>query len=375
MDNQKKILVISDSFKGTMSSYEIGMLVSDFYKKKNHIASFIPISDGGEGFLDTMEYILNNHKKSLGLKSNVKRITLKVNDANFNLNEATCLYDEIEKTLYVELAEASGISKLKKEDLKAMKASTYGTGELIKHAILNNDVKRIILGIGGSATSDMGSGMLEAMGVKFYDENRNLLTHLANETLSKIDYIDFDEFNKLIENISFETLTDVTNPLLGEKGSIRVFAPQKGATAEMLGVMETNFIKFLNVLNKTLNKNLQEFEGAGAAGGVGFTMKYLFGSKIDSGIKKILEMIDFERTVLMYDVVITGEGSYDAQSLGGKVISGIKMYNPKQLIIICGKSDLVESNVYSIVPTVATINESLNRPKQCLEKLLETIKL
>lgn len=373
--SKKKLLVISDSFKGTMSSYEIGMLVSSYYQKKNYISTFIPISDGGEGFLDSMEYILLNHKNPTISKNDIKKLTLKVHDASFNLVFATCLIDKTDDTLYVELAEASGIAKLKKEELMAMKASTYGTGELIKYAILNENIKRVVLGIGGSATSDMGSGMLEAMGVKFYDSNHNLLTSLANETLSKVDHIELDEFNDLIKDISFETLTDVINPLLGENGSISVFAPQKGATSKMLPLMEENFKKFLKVLNNTFKKELEEFEGSGAAGGVGFTMKHLFNSKIDSGIQKILRMIDFSSLVKEYDVVITGEGSYDAQSLGGKVISGIKEYKPKQLIIICGKSDIEDGTVYKIVPNVATIEESLNKPKESLEKLLETIKL
>lgn len=366
-----KILTISDSFKGTLSSYDVGSLVSNYFKKQNHHTKFIPISDGGEGFLDTIEYILDNtnHK--------IKQEKVEVFDANFDKTSSYYLFDEDTSTLYIELATASGIAKIKKEDLRAKTASTYGTGELLKYAILKNNVKEVIIGIGGSATSDMGSGMLEAMGMKFYDRDNNLLTHVANETLKNLARIDSTDFDLLIKNIKFITLTDVNNPLLGENGSIKIFAPQKGAKDDMLFEMEENFKKFVEVLKDNYQTNFEDFAGAGAgaSGGVGFTMKHLFKSEIQNGIDTILNLINFQSLVETYDVIITGEGKYDAQSKGGKVISGIKKYNPKRLIIVCGITDIKEAGVYAVVPVVATVEESMKNSKESLEKLLNKIKL
>lgn len=361
-----KILTISDSFKGTLSSNEIGRTISDFYIDKGHHATYLPISDGGEGFLDVIEYITKIEKK-----------TLTVKDAYLNPTSASYIIDEKNHIAYIELAEASGIAKLDKTKLKAPFATTYGLGELLKYVIQNYKLKKVVMGIGGSGTSDVGAGMLEAMGVEFIDDYGFIIKNMCNASLMKVKKVNTRRFNKLIKNIEFVTLTDVENPLLGNKGAIKVFSPQKGASEEDLFVMEKNVLHFYNMLMVTNKKTPKDFKKAGAAGGVGYAMKAFFNSSMESGIDTILKLVDLGKLVNEYDVVFTGEGRLDSQSLDGKVISGIAKYNPKRMIILCGQNKLLDSNmeVYSIVPDVATVEESMNNSKECLVKLLDKIKI
>ena len=361
-----KILVVSDSFKGSMSSKEVGMTICDYYRNHNLKAVYLPISDGGEGFLDAINYSLQLEKEHMS-----------VEDANFNNTEASYIIDQKNKIAYLELAQAIGLAKLDKDELNALYASSFGFGHLMKEIILKYKIKKIIIGIGGSATSDLGCGMLEALGVEFIDKDGFLIKKMCNAKLMKVKKIRTKSFEQLIKGIDFITLNDVTNPLLGTKGSIATFAKQKGASDNQLFLMEQNLSHIFKLLKNHYQENLVDFEGAGAAGGIGFIMRYFFNSEIKSGIDSILKMINFKQLVKEYDVIFTGEGCLDSQSLDGKVISGIKKYHPQRLIIICGQNKLIQAmkDVYSIVPTVATIEESLNNPISSLKKLLPLIKL
>lgn len=362
-----KILAICDSFKGTLSSTEVGKIICEYYNKEGHITKYFPIADGGEGFLEVIKVISNLEYKSMI-----------VNDPLFNNTNARYLYDENAKIAYIELAEASGITKIPNEKKDAIRSSTYGLGELLKKVITKHHPKKIIMGIGGSATTDMGTGMLEAMGVEFLDDNGFKLTKMNNLQLLKIRKINLNSFKKLIKGIEFITLTDVENPVLGKLGTVQVFALQKGAKNEHLMAMEQNVKHFYKcTLAKFSKQNPIDFPGAGAAGGVGYTMRYYFDSSIKSGIDTLLELINFSKLVKEYDVIFSGEGKIDSQTLNGKVISGVKKYYPKRLILIGGSSTIndVEDEIYTIVPTIATMEESIKNPSEMLKKLLSTIKL
>lgn len=359
-----KILTISDSFKGTLSSTKIGQIVTEYYQQQGHICEYIPISDGGEGFLDVIKYV-----------TGICESEIMVNDPLFRKTKARYLFDQKNKVAYVELAEASGLTKIEEDKRDAAIASTYGLGELIKFIINQKHPKKIVLGIGGSATSDGGCGMLEALGVEFFDANHFLLNKMNNIKLMQIKSMKTRRLERLIRKIEFVTLTDVTNPLNGVYGSIQVFAKQKGAKLEELYAMERNILHFYH---KTLDykEYAIDFNGAGAAGGVGYAMKYFLNSKIVSGIDEILELVDFKNKVNEYDVIISGEGHIDSQSLNGKVISGIKKYQPKRLILLTGCCSIKQNDeIYAIVPTITTLEDSLNNPEQSLKRLLETIKL
>lgn len=357
-----KILTISDSFKGTLRSSEIGEIVTKYCKEKGFDATYIPISDGGEGFLETVHYI-----------THLPFYETEVSDPVFQKTIAKYLFDEAKKIAYVELAEACGITKMK--TLAPIQASTYGLGELILYIINKHAPKKVVLGLGGSATSDMGVGLLEACGVDFLDAHHFRLSKMNHAKLMQIRKIETKAFQKKIKHIEFITLTDVTNGAFGKTGCIQTFAPQKGAKEEDLFLMEKNVLHFHHVTQDTLGSNITDFPGAGAAGGVGYTMKHYFGSRIQSGIEVLLDMMDFSHLVEASDIVITGEGSFDAQSLKGKVISGIWKYHPKRLIVLCGKSEFLNPpfEVYPIVPTVASFEEAIQSPKASLERLLESI--
>ncbi|MCM1513689.1 MAG: glycerate kinase [Anaeroplasma bactoclasticum] len=357
-----KILTISDSFKGTLRSSEIGQIVSKYCGGKGYDATYIPISDGGEGFLETVHYI-----------TKLPFYAIEVNDPIFQKTIAKYLFDDVKKIAYLELAEACGIAKMK--TLSPIQASTYGLGELIMHVINNHVPKKIILGIGGSATSDMGVGMLEACGVDFSDAHHFRLSKMNHAKLMQIRNIQTKAFRKKIKHIEFVTLTDVNNCAFGKTGCINTFAPQKGAKQEDLFLMEKNVLHFHHVTQDTFGSTIQDFPGAGAAGGVGYTMKHYFGSTIQSGIEVLLDMVDFPHLVQESDIVITGEGSFDEQSLNGKVISGIWKHRPKRLIVLCGKSDFSNPSfeVYPIVPMVASFEEAIQQPRASLERLLDTI--
>lgn len=362
---KEKVLVICDSFKGSLSSSEVGKIISEELNNKKYHAEYLAISDGGEGFLDA----LKQGKKDLTVKD------VSTVNAIGKAKQSIYLYDETTKTAYFELASYVGIIDLDKSKLSPFEANTYGLGLVMREALAKNDIKKIILGIGGSASTDGGSGMLEALGVKFYDKNHQLITKLNNAKLATIDSINLDEFTNLIKNIEFVTLTDVTNPLLGKIGASYVFGAQKGASDTDIVKMEENMQHYANVCEKTLGKSFSSKEGTGAAGGVGFAMAAFLSSSIKSGIKTLLEELKFSEYVKKYDTIITGEGCLDSQSLSGKVISGILEYNPKNVAFVVGGSKLgsmVEGHkVYSVVPTVATLEQSLADPEKYLRMLIK----
>lgn len=358
-----KVLVICDSFKGTLSSKEVGEIVVNNVNKNKYSAEYLPISDGGEGFLDTL----------LKWNKNLKEYYVLSCDAFRRVNSSRYLFDKKENVLYFELAECVGIKDLRKEELNPYLASTYGLGVAIKEGILKHHPNKIVIGIGGSASNDGGSGMLEAMGVKFCDKNGNQLYGMCNDKLKDVYALGLDSFKKLINNVKFEVLTDVSNPLLGNMGATYVFSPQKGAKETDLVVLENNMIKFSEVVKKCFGGDFENASGAGAAGGVGFAFIAFMNAKLSLGIDVLLKSYHFDELVEKYDVVITGEGRLDAQSLNGKVISGIMSYNPKRLEFVVGSCalDNVDYKVHAIVPDAATLEEALTKPKECLTRLIK----
>ncbi len=366
-DNKKKIMVMIDSFKGTLTSSEANGIVKEKLKKKGYIVDTIPISDGGDGFLDTMQKIVKG-----------PFLACMVNDAIFRNHQARYLYDESCQTAYIEMAECCGIQKLSKGELNAFTASSYGLGEQIKYIVEHHKVNKLVVGIGGSASSDVGSGMLEALGAKFYNQNNKIITKMNNQKLSEVEKIDFTEAQDLVKNIEIEVLTDVTNPLLGERGAVYVFAPQKGATQQDLPQMESNVVHFVELIKKTyLPQDLVLVDKEGAAGGVGFAFNQILKAKLLRGSDKILSLINFSEICKNYDIIITGEGKFDEQTMDGKLIKGILTYNPTKLIILTGIAEITtdKAYVFAIVPTICDLETSLNNPQTAFEQLVDKLPL
>lgn len=360
---KKRILVICDSFKGTLSSKEVGEIVVNNVNKNKYIAEYLPISDGGEGFLDTL----------LKWNKNLKEHYVLSCDAFRRANSSKYLFDKVNNILYFELAECVGIKDLNKDELNPFIASTYGLGIAIKEGILKHHPSKIVIGIGGSASNDGGTGMLEAMGVKFCDKDGNLIFGMCNKKLSSIYTLGTESFKKLINGIEFEVLTDVSNPLLGELGATYVFSPQKGATKNDLIALEENMSIYSQIVKKYFDDDFSEIEGAGAAGGVGFAFIAFMNAKLSLGIDVLLKGYHFDELVEKYDLVITGEGKLDEQSLNGKVISGIMSYSPKNLEFVVGSCSLndLPYKVHAIVPNSATLEEALSKPRESLSKLIK----
>ena len=359
-----KILTLIDSFKGTITSKRLGELTKKVLETKGHCVRPIAISDGGDGFLDAISENIQ-----------LKEIKCKVHDPLMRVIETYYLVTE--DVAYIELAKASGISLLKESELNPFLATTYGFGEMIKDAI-SKGYKKIVIGIGGSATDDGGSGMLEALGAMFYDSEGNLLEKMNNEKLASIAKIHIGSVRSLLQDIEVEIYSDVINPLLGENGAVYVFARQKGAKEEDLEVLEANMNHYKNIIEEQVFgiNNLSE-SGEGAAGGVGFAFNRIIRAKMGTGSVKILDLIDFESICKEYDIIITGEGKFDSQSLEGKVITGVMNYNPKRLLIVCGISEIKDDQleIYSIVPTITSKEESLANPEESLAKLINSLEL
>lgn len=364
-----RVLSIIDSFKGTVTSIELGKIISNVLNNKGVKADYLPISDGGDGFLDAIEKIVLS-----------KRILIKVKNPLGKEIQSYFLLDK-NKTAYIEMAMSSGISLLNKEELDPYITSTFGLGETIDHAI-KMGVKEIVVGLGGSATNDGGSGMLEALGCRFFDKNHEIITDINGSKIDQIEYIDSTNFFKKIKNINFLILSDVTNPLLYENGATYVFAKQKGASSEDIEILEEKMKSYSLSIERHVGKSLHLSEGSGAAGGVGFAFYSMFDAKLVSGINYILDMMDFNNMLNKYDYIITGEGKIDNQSLNGKVIFEIsKRAKDKKIILVCAINEVDEitlrsrniKSIYSIVGNNVTIEESIKNSRFYFEQLCERI--
>lgn len=364
--NKRKILVASDSFKGSMSSLVVGKTITNILDEKGYESRCIAVSDGGEGFLDSLSL---NFENAYFVEANSC-------DALGRERISKYLVDEKNKKAYFELAIACGITTIGEDELNPFKASSKGLGLLIKDAVEKFDIKEIYIGIGGSASNDGGSGLLEALGVKFYDENDQIIEGLCNELLPSIKRIDTSLLDEVYEDIKFVLLCDVENELLGPNGATYVYAPQKGASADDLVLLEQNMKYYSDIVISSLGINNIHTNGSGAAGGCGFGIMSFLKATKHSGIDFILDNVHFDELVNEYDEVITGEGKFDNQSLQGKVISGIMSHHPKKLTIVCGMVDdkvsiSNEYQIYSIVPNIMSKEESIQNPIKALEELIK----
>lgn len=315
----KKIVIASDSFKGTLSSVEVCKTISEVLcKKYSDIETvLIPIADGGEGTTDAYLSIKGGEKINVTVKSPLGN---GISASYARLPDSTCV---------IETAAASGISIEKKNN--ALLASSFGTGQLVAHAI-ENGAKRLIIGLGGSATTDGGTGLLRALGARFLKADGSEIP-FGGAGLLSLDKIDLSGLDKRIFSLDVTALCDVKNPLCGKDGSAFVFAPQKGASKTQVALLD----KGLSVLSKkakdALGKDFSSFPGAGAAGGLGFAIGAFLGGRLKSGIDCVLSLANFDEAAKSADLVITGEGKMDSQSFFGKAPFGVAKRSGKTKVI------------------------------------------
>jgi len=297
---KRKIVVCPDSFKGSISSadacaaMERGLADCEVIK--------IPIADGGEGTLDALAK---------------EFITLEV--CGPQNEKITARYGISGKTAIIEMAEAAGLTKTDIRD--AGTATTYGVGELIKDA-LSRGVTRILLTVGGSATNDGGCGMMAALGAAFYGKKGEFIP--TGISLADIESIDLSRLDMRLADTETVILTDVTNTMLGENGATHVYGRQKGATDEQLDAIERGMVKLADIIQKTSGRDVRNIAGTGAGGGIASLLIAFFDKvSIRSGIDAVLDEVEFEKRTAGADLIITGEGRLDIQSLQGKTVSGV----------------------------------------------------
>lgn len=305
----KKILVISDSFKGTLSSSRIAELAAACAARQipGCVVVGVPVADGGEG---TVECFLQ--------AAGGTRVCA---DVTGPWNEPLCAdYARIADTAVVEMAAAAGLP-LAGDRLDPSHTSTWGVGLLMRHA-LEHGARRLILGLGGSATNDGGCGAAAALGVRFYDA-AGISFCPVGATLHRIARVDIADARTLLDGVTVEVMCDIDNPLCGARGAAAVFAPQKGADAEMVAQLDAGLAHLAQILARDVGVSVAELPGAGAAGGFGAGAAAFFGAELRPGIEVVLDLIDFETQLAGCDLVITGEGRLDGQSLRGKVPVGV----------------------------------------------------
>jgi len=335
-----KIIIAPDSFKGNMtapeacSAIEGGILRA--YKKAR--ISKIPLADGGEGTARTVTEAAGGEL----VKVTVRGPLGKKVKAEFGLIEKG-------RVAVLDMAAASGLELLKREELDPMKASTYGTGELIK-ASLDSGARELIIGIGGSATNDGGIGMIGALGFRVLDEKGNPVGE-GGEALAKIAAIDISNVDKRLKDVSIKVACDVTNPLLGPKGASRIFGPQKGATPEMIKILDAGLGKLAKAwIRAGLAKDVEQ-SGDGAAGGVGAALRICLGAKMESGALLVMRYTGFLEKIKGADLVITGEGRTDGQTAGGKLCSVVARESHRAKVPVALLSGALEGDTENLLST------------------------
>ncbi len=307
----KKIILVPDSFKGTMSSGEICRIMEESIRKVYPASQVIsiPVADGGEGSVDAFLTAVGGMKQSVIVKGPF-------------FTDMKSYYGIIDngKTAVIEMAACAGLPLVgDKRDVR--NTTTYGVGQLIA-AALENGCQKIIMGLGGSATNDAGAGAAVALGVRFTNEKGAEFIPVGG-TLSDICRIDVSAVHPGLKTVTFITMCDIDNPLYGPTGAAHVFGPQKGATPEMVTELDDGLKNMAEVIKSDLHKDVSGLKGAGAAGGMGAGMVAFFNSKLQMGIETVLDAVDFDTIVRGADLVLSGEGKIDAQSLRGKVVIGV----------------------------------------------------
>lgn len=308
----KRITVAVDSFKGSLSSREVADAFEKGFKRVFPRCEVrkVSIADGGEGTVDALIEMLDGEE-----------VVLEVADPLMRPVKARYGIVDGGRTAVMEMSAASGLPLLKVEERNPLKTTTYGTGEMIVDA-LKRGCRNFLVGIGGSATNDAGVGMLRALGFRFLDaEGRELVG--GGEILERIVTIDDSSVLKELSEATFTVACDVTNPLYGPAGAAYVFAPQKGADAAMVERLDVGLRNFAEVVKRYNGERIAALPGAGAAGGLGGGFKALLGARLERGIEMVLTAMQFDKIIEGSDLVVTGEGRLDRQTVMGKAPSGV----------------------------------------------------
>lgn len=368
-----KIVIAPDSFKESLTALEVAEVIETGFKHIFPNADYlkVPMADGGEG---SVQSLIDATQGSL--------VDVEVTAPLGNKTVAFLGISGDKQTAFIEMAAASGLHLVPFSERNPLKTTSYGTGELIKKA-LDLGVKKILLGIGGSATNDGGVGMLQALGVSFKDSQGNEIG-FGGEQLLNIATISTENSDSRLANIIFEVACDVNNPLCGEQGASAVFGPQKGATPEMVQTLDAALAHFADVVQAELGVDIAQKSGAGAAGGMGGGLLLLPNAQLKAGVQIIIEATDLAEKVRDADLVITGEGRMDAQSIAGKTPVGVaktaKLFGkPVVAIVGCLREDynVVYQHgidaVFPIIRNLGSLEETLAKGRENLISTAENV--
>ncbi len=331
-----KILIAPDSFKESLAAIDVCHAIQSGFRQVFPDADYtlLPMADGGEGTSTVLSYALGGHW-----------IEVQVHDPL--LRPITAKYLLLpDATAVIEMAQACGLHLLATEEKNPLLTSSYGVGEMIADAI-DKGAKRIIIGLGGSATNDAGVGMLTALGIKFYDQEDKFLG-TGGGALDKLLRIDDSDFHPNVLNTVFTVACDVTNPLCGPLGASAVFGPQKGASPEQVTQLDKSLSHFATICQQhdyNTAKDAKDISGAGAAGGLGFALMSFCNAKLQSGFDTVADAVSLAEHIANADLIITGEGKLDVQTAMGKVASGVSQLagaHATPIIAICGSVDKLQ---------------------------------
>lgn len=352
-----KIVIAIDKFKGSATSQQLSQAIGEEISRLCPDAQVVavPIADGGDGTMQCIKSILGNRATTCSVNVTAPLQHLPQVEAQYIIDGDTA---------YMDLSTASGLALVPDDCRNVMKANTFGTGEMIAHAI-NKGARHIVLGLGGSATCDGGTGILTALGFKFLDKEGNLLSP-CGKSLAKISRIDGDKVDVNVFNTKFTLLSDVDNPLYGDNGAAYIFAPQKGASQQQVERLDEGLRHFATLLPP----HIANLPGAGAAGGVTAGMMALLNATIKPGIDTLLQLAHFDDIISDAHLIITGEGRIDNQTLHGKAPAGVLKAAKKKgiaVIALCGciapSTDTTKmgfKQVIAVTPPEMPLDQALN---------------
>jgi glycerate 2-kinase len=354
------VLIAPDKFKGTLTAQQVCDSIEAGLKHSypDLAVHKFPLADGGDGTLD----LLLEHLKG-------RKIEVEVFNPIFTKIKSSYGLSKDGKTAFIEMANASGLRLVREKSRAILYSSTYGTGETIRHA-LDNNVKRIILGIGGSATNDAALGAAQALGYRFYN-SKDELVDAVGDTLEKIVRIDNNGVHPRLKSTAITAICDVTNPFYGSHGAAYSYGPQKGASPSDIKKLDRGLMNVAALFEHQFKINVQNVSGSGAGGGFAGGAMVLLNATLKSGIDTIFEITGFEEAVKTADMIITGEGKIDTLTLDGKLLNGVsnlaKKYN-KRIIAVAGQSTINDQQMLALgIETIYTLSSFANSESRAME--------
>lgn len=368
----KKIVVASDSFKGSLTSLEVAagaeQGIHEVFPECEVVK--VNVADGGEGTMDALRSTLGG-----------QWVTVAAADPLGRPRDVSYVVLSDGKTAVIEMSAASGLPLLEPQERNPMLTSTFGTGEMIVDALLRG-CRRFLVGIGGSATNDAGMGMLEALGFRFIDKDGKVLPG-RGESMSEVVDIDMSHVSPEVKESEFIIACDVDSPFCGPRGAAYVFSPQKGADPQMVAELDAGMEHLAEVIARVVGKDIKDVPGAGAAGGLGGGFLAFLNSRLERGIEMVLDAIAFDDIIRGSDLVITGEGRVDSQTLTGKTPYGIMKRAQKQNIrtvaiggsVKLGDDDDVSGfdSIWPVTPEGMPLEEAM-KAETASENVRETVK-